>query len=558
MFKLKNSLLLMAPLLLIAIITYLLLNQNSRLPALKTTSPWFQEGLVALKMASRREINNNPGAARNIILFIGDGMGISTVTAARIFAGQQEGLAGEEYRLSFENFPWTGLARTYNTNQQTPDSAGTMTAMMTGIKTRAGVININETVERANCTSYQNTQNANLMSALELAEIAGKSTGIVTTARLTHATPAAAYANTPERDWEASTRLDEDTPPNSCEDIASQFISFSERLRTTLGVQDELFDGIDLAFGGGRAMFFGEDPPNLTGFSEAIEEGQRKDSRNLIAEWISAGGIYVMDQSSFDQLDDQDGRNILGLFNASHMRYESDRANDPAGEPSLTEMTLKAIDILEEDEDGYFLVVEAGRIDHAHHNNNAFNALNETIELSRAVAAALNESDIEETLIIVTADHSHVMTMAGYPTRGNPILGKVITNDEAGNPLNTFALDSQEQPYTTLNYINGRGFADLGSRTDGSYPRLELDEGEEPPTLPGRVNINGIDTQAAGYHQEAFIPLYAGETHSGEDVPIYAIGPGSHLLSGSIEQQVIFHVMNHAGKLQELAEEVLQ
>ncbi len=558
MFKLKNSPLLLLPLLLIAIITYLLLSRNSSLPTLNTSSPWFQDGLAAVEMARKREINNSPGAARNIILFIGDGMSTSTVTAARIFAGQQQGLAGEEFSLSFENFPWTGLSRTYNTNQQTPDSAGTMTAMMTGIKTRAGVISVSESVERANCESYQSMPNANLMSALELAEIAGKATGIVSTARLTHATPAAAYAKTPERDWEATTRLDEDDPPNTCEDIASQFISFSERLQTSLGVQDERIDGIDLAFGGGRAMFFAEDPENLTGFSENTEEGQRKDQRNLIAEWVSGGGIYVMDQSSFDQLDDQDERNILGLFNASHMRFESDRANDTAGEPSLTEMTLKAIDILEEDEDGYFLVVEAGRIDHAHHNNNAYNALNETVELSRAVAAALSVSNTEETLIIVTADHSHVMTMAGYPTRGNPILGKVITNDEAGNPLSTFALDSQEQPYTTLNYMNGRGFADLGNRTDGNYPQLELEEGEVAPPLPGRMDISDIDTQAAGYHQEAFIPLYSGETHGGEDVPIYAIGPGSHLLSGAIEQQVIFHVMNHAGKLQELAEEALK
>ena len=559
MFKFnKGILLIVTPLILIAVISFLLLAQSERLPTLNTASPWFRDGEAAIELARSKGINNNAGAARNIILFVGDGMSMTTVTAARIFAGQQNGESGEENRLSFEHFPWTGLSRTYNTNQQTPDSAGTMTAMITGIKTRAGVISIADTVERASCDSYQQARNPDLMTALELAEIAGKATGIVSTARLTHATPAATYAKIPERDWEASTSPGEDDPPNTCEDIASQFISFAQRLRATLGVEDNGIDGIDVAFGGGRAMFFDEDPENLTGFSEATEEGAREDGRNLIREWLSQGGLYVMDKSSFDQLSDQESRNILGLFNASHMHFEADRQNDAAGEPSITEMTLKAIDILEEDDDGFFLMVEAGRIDHAHHNNNAYNALNETVELSRAVAAALAATDPDETLIIVTADHSHVMTMAGYPTRGNPILGKVITNDDGGNPESDYALDNTDLPYTTLNYMNGTGFADLGDRSDGNYPRLQLEEGQEPPPLPGRMDLTNIDTQTPGYHQEAFIPFAGGETHGGEDVPIYATGPGAHLLSGAIEQNVIFHVMNFAGNLQGLAKAALK
>ena len=559
MFKLKiNPLLFAIPLILIIVISILLLSRDSRLPGLNTTSPWFRAGLESLENARNRPINNSAGAAKNIILFVGDGMSMTTVTAARIFAGQQSGQNGEEHVLSFEQFPWSGLSRTYNTNQQTPDSSGTMTAMMTGIKTRAGVLNIREEVERASCENYLGTANADLMTALELAEIAGKATGIVSTARLTHATPAAAYAKSPERDWEASTSPGEEDPPNDCQDIASQLIGFAGRLRNSLNTTNTEIDGIDLAFGGGRAMFYAEDPENLVGFAESTEEGAREDGRNLIREWINQGGIYVMDQSSFDLLSNEENRNILGLFDSSHMHFEADRHNDEAGEPSLTEMTIKAIDILEEDSDGFFLVIEAGRIDHAHHNNNAYNALNETLELSNAVAAALDATDSDETLIIVTADHSHVMTMAGYPTRGNPILGKVISNDASGNPQAEYELDNNGLPYTTLNYMNGLGFADLEERTDGNYPRLELEEGEEPPPLPGRVDLSNVDTEIPGFHQEAFIPFRDGETHAGEDVPIYASGPGAHLLSGSIEQNVIFHVMNFAGNLQQLAEEALE
>ncbi len=524
-------------------------SQSDSLSTLTNQSAWYQDGVSALELARSKTINNNPGSAKNIILFVGDGMSMTTVTAARIYAGQQQQQNGEEYQLSFEKFPWTGLSKTYNTNQQTPDSAGTMTAMMTGVKTRAGVISVSEEVERASCENYQNLNSPDLMSALKLAEIAGKATGIVTTARLTHATPAAAYANSAERNWEAQ------TPSEDCLDIASQFINFSEHLKQSINSDDPEIDGIDIAFGGGRAMFFDQDPESIIGFSERANEGRRNDGQNLIQQWTSKGGAYVMDRAGFSSLNDKDSANILGLFNDSHMLYESDRKNDRAGEPSLTEMTLKAIDILEEDSDGFFLVVEAGRIDHAHHANNAYNALSDTLELSEAVAASFSATKSEETLIIVTADHSHVLSMSGYPTRGNPILGKVISNDNSGNPQTDFGLDETGMPYTTLTYANGRGFADYQERTDGNYETV--DPSSNQPTYFGRMDLSEVDTERPGFHQETLIPL-AAETHGGEDVPIYASGPGAHLISGNIEQNVIFHVMNYAGNLEKLAIEKLK
>lgn len=218
------------------------------------------------------------------------------------------------------------------------------------------------------------------------------------------------------------------------------------------------------------------------------------------------------------------------------MRYEANRLEDIAGEPSLTEMTLKAIELLANDENGFFLMVEAGRIDHAHHANNAYNALNEAAELSRAVQAAVNAVDTNETLVIVTADHSHVMTMAGYPQRGNPILGV------AGQ-------DTDGLPYTTLSYANGAGFDDNGTQTNA--------DSRIGPPAPGRHDLSNVDTQAPGYHQESLAGT-AGETHGGEDVGIYAVGPGAHLVSGSIEQNVIFHVMNFAGDLVNKARAVLE
>jgi len=513
-------------------------------------SDWYAQGAAAVDNASRRAYNNRPGAAKNIILFVGDGMGVSTVTAARIHAGQQQGLQGEEYQLSFEKFPWTGLSKTYNTNQQTSDSAGTMTAMMTGIKTRAGVISVDEKSRRGDCSSYLSEGN-DLITVLELAEIAGKATGIVSTARLTHATPAATYAKAPERNWESSENLSNEERDMGCRDIAQQLIDFESNLEAWVnrGNDHPNIDGIDVAFGGGRRAFFGEDPASLAGFAENPGEGRRNDGRNLITEWQNSHGLYVMDQAGFDAISASESRNVLGLFDPSHLHYEADRANDSAGEPSLTEMTLKAIDLLGNDDDGFFLMVEAGRIDHAHHAGNAFNALNDAVELSRAVDAAVNAVDTNETLIIVTADHSHTLTFSGYPTRGNPILGKVITNDSAGNPQSTPLLATDGLPYTTLGYANGAGFIDNGGETDADK------RGGAP--APGRHDLSAVDTTRPGFHQEALVPT-GGETHGGEDVAIYAIGPGAHLLSGVIEQNVIFHVMNFAGDLENSAVEALE
>jgi len=227
------------------------------------------------------------------------------------------------------------------------------------------------------------------------------------------------------------------------------------------------------------------------------------------------------------------------------MLYEADRGNDIAGEPSLTEMTTKAIDILDSNQQGFFLMVESGRIDHGHHANSAYNALTDTIEFSRAVQAAVDNTDSSETLIIVTADHGHVFTIAGYPKRGNPILGKVIKID-ADSP----ALAHDGMPYSTLGYASGPGFHDFGNETNADkvyYSKVHK----------GRADLTEVDTQASGFHQEALVPM-GWETHSGEDVAIYATGPGAHLVSGTHEQSVIFHIMNFAGNLVPRAEAALQ
>ena len=504
-----------------------------------SNNAWFSDAQTKLASAqdAASKVVTESGKAKNVILFVGDGMGISTITAARILAGQLQGEMGEDHQLSFETMPYSGFVKTYNVDAQTPDSAGTMTAMASGVKTDVGVIGIDEAVERGNCASGKGHE---LVTSLELAEIAGKSTGIVSTARITHATPAATYAKSADRNWEDISDMPASESAN-CEDIASQLVNFEKNLEVRFSGVD--VDGIEVVMGGGRRHFLPKDAAFNSADAVSAVEGDRTDARNLVTEWQTTypTGTYVMDQTGFDAISD-DATKVFGLFNESHMQYEADRGNDIAGEPSLSQMTEKAINVLDNNDKGFFLTVESGRIDHAHHAGNAYNALNDTIELANAVKVAMENTNPEETLIVVTADHSHVFTIAGYPKRGNPILGKVV-----GVGQTEPSLAADDMPYTTVGYTNGGGFRDLGNETDA-------DEGYNFAPVTGRVDLSNVDTTTPGFHQEALVPL-SSETHAGEDVGVYATGPGAHLVTGTNEQSFLFHVMDFAADFVKAADE---
>jgi alkaline phosphatase len=520
--------------------TSMTVQADNKLTGPQNASEWYAEGQQAIddNIATAQSAQNNiKQRAKNIIVFVGDGMGISTQTAARIYEGQQLGLNGEEHELFFETFPHLALAKTYNTNQQTPDSAGTMTAITTGAKTKAGLISVNQKTIRGDCDSQKGNE---LTTSLELAEIIGMSTGIVTTTRITHATPAATYAHIMDRNFEDDRDAKKFSNPGNCHDIARQLIEFPDRFK----LHYPWVNGLEVALGGGRRSFLerieGIDP-------EEGKKGERKDGRDLTKEWLSKypNAGYVWNQAQFDAISIDNVDHLLGLFDMSHMEYELDRHNDTGKEPSLSEMTQKAISLLEKNDQGFLLYVEAGRIDHAHHATNPIRALQDTVELAKAAKTAYNNTDPNETLIIVTADHSHVFTVGGYPTRGNPILGKVITNDKAGNPKQAEAMAADGLPYTTITYANGRGFHALKHGGDDIY--------EEDVNLEGRADLSDVDTTHQGFHSEVAVPLEA-ETHAAEDVAIYATGPGSAMVSGLIEQNAIYHIIDKAAQLENRAQ----
>ncbi|XP_069138030.1 alkaline phosphatase-like [Argopecten irradians] len=469
--------------------------------AISTVSATDWEQMARDMLANELKVEQNFNLAKNIIVFIGDGMSMPTITAARILKGQRNNQSGEETVLKWEEFPNLALSKTYGSNKQIPDSAATATAILCGVKANWYTFGVRDTVIKNNCSSQQGQA---VESILDHFQADNRATGVISTARLTHATPASTYAHTANRGWEGDVSMK--GVEGNCKDIAYQFVHENQNIR--------------VAMGGGRRFFL----PNDTNDPEtnSIDSNQRQDGRNLIEDWKSIQAAegrrhsYVWNKQQFDAIDPATTDYLLGLFHPSHMQYNYQRDSGPNGEPSLTEMVSKAIKILRRHDRGFFLLVEGARIDHAHHDGLANIALDETIQLESAVREAVRLTDESDTLIITTADHSHVFTMGGYPKRGNDILG--YTDPIADEvPLDGI-------PYATLGYSNGPGYR-WGNRSE--------------------FNNSQADTRDMRFMAEAAVP-FEYETHGGDDVPIYSRGPMSHLLNGVKEEHYIAHFMQYA------------
>ena len=496
--------------------TLQIINSDMSHSNIKSTDSWYHEGnnwlQHRLAVLQVEDSNQNVNPAQNVILFIGDGMSITTLTAARIWQGQQQGLLGEEHFLHFETFPHTALIKTYNTNQQTPDSAGTMSAMMTGVKTRAGLISMGTEQELGDCKNSKRYQQQTLF---EWGHKQGFDTGVVTTARLTHATPAATYAHSPDRGWEGDYDRHLNAYWYGCDSIAKQLINTAFPA------------GLDLAFGGGGSKL----ETYYTDFKQQFPDGRLlTDNQDLQAL------NFTPATRSASNSNVQVGP-ILGVFSAGHLSYELDRNNkEGVNQPSLQQMTKKAIQYFQQRNGRYLLVIEGARIDHAHHKGNAARALSETSSLANAVKLADEMTADDDTLIIVTADHSHSFTMAGYPKRGNPILGI------SKNQKNEIVLANDGVPYTTLGYANGQAYGRQLKKAD------EVGEGLLD-------NTEFVDSEQVDFRQGVAVQL-AFETHGSDDVALHAKGPAAYLFSGLMEQHEIFHTIlqavNKSAKSQDL------
>lgn len=460
---------------------------------------WTQRAQSYVQSKLNSKLNTNK--AKNVIFFIGDGMSIATVAAARMYTGK------EENELSFEQFPHYGLAQTYCVDKQVADSACSAVAFLAGVKTNNRLLGLNANVLSRQCVVNEADH---VDSIIAWAQNSKKATGIVTTTRITHATPGGAYAHVAHRDWENNGAISSacrNTP--GVTDIAHQMVYNKEAMN------------LKVILGGGRRHF-----RNSTVYDEEGYLGARTDGRDLINEWLEernkqGTAKYVSHKQQLDEIDIHSTDFLLGLFEDDHCLYHLDVLNDHLAhqEPSLTDMTVKALKMLQKEENGYFLFVEGGRIDHAHHGTRPQRALEETKELARAVDMVRKMTDVEDTLIVVSADHSHVMTYNGYPDRGTNILGLAEVSLEDG------------LPYQTLSYSNGPGYATTF-------------EGDTNT----RVNLLNVDLKNPSHRPAATVPL-SSESHAGEDVSVYASGPWSHLFVGSYEQNIIPLAMAYAAQI---------
>jgi len=503
---------------------------------------WNELGLEELMKAEQNAKKEE--VVKNIIIFVGDGMSIPTVTAARIMKTQlcseddtcqaatrkisTEGNSGE---LSWESFPHLGHSKTYSVTRMVPDSAATASAMFSGVKTVGYTLGFDSHI--VNNDPASEAVATPVSTVLSWAQDAGMATGVVTTTRITHATPAALYAHTANRNWECDSKMPDDRPETVL-DIARQLVERSPGNKT------------DIVLGGGLANFspldyiVPNDPTDAPATStESTTSAQqpnpklprfdygdytynchRDDQVDLVELWQNkTQGKFI--SSREELLDDSlmSESQVLGLFAWSHNPYE-DQGTEA---PTLKQMTETAIKYLKQKSGnkGFFLMVEGGKIDHAHHESMAVRALRETIGLDRAVESAVELTDDDDTLIIVTADHAHTFSIGGYPDRFADITREVYEDED------TPTLADDDAPFTILEYGNGGGFY-------GNY--IE----------DGKIVRKGVPEKSLDftYQQSSGIPMF--ETHGGDDVGIWASGPMSHFFHGTHEQSYIGHVMSYA------------
>ena len=411
---------------------------------------------------------------KNVILLIGDGMGPEAVGLAIYYNRFMNGM---EIRLNLERLMGagnTGYCLTYQYGTVVTDSASAATALASGVKTRDAIIG-------------KDHDGRPMKSIVDVARQLGKSAGVISDTRLTHATPAAFYANIIHRDME--------------NEIAAQLIERGD---------------LAVAFSGGAQHFVPagtkvEDHPSLKGIDKKAGWGgsRREDSRDLVGEAKNRGYAVVANDRELSALDAQKTDKVLGLFSASGFPSAIDRQpHHQTGVPRLSQLTAKALDILKKNSKGFFLMVEGGQVDWVEHGNDVASVLHEMLEFDHTIGLVMAFAEQNpDTLIIVTADHD---------TGG---LGIAYNNVQPPAPMK---LSTGETWRTKYNFAEKVIFEKMAKQKK-SFQKMAIDSKGDPAALKREVEENTAFTIS----EEQAAALVAKDAKRREYSEFYSEGAGN-------------------------------
>jgi alkaline phosphatase len=424
------------------------------------------------------------GQAKNIILMIGDGMGPSHVGLAWLYATRE--LGKDLVMTEVMNRGQTAYMVNDTADSTVTESAAAAVQMATGVKVLARSIGVGP-------------DGRILKTILEMAKEKGKATGLVTTSGITDATPAGFVAHVEKRSEE--------------EKIAEQLVK----------------SDVNILFGGRETFFLPE-----------AEKGKRKDGRNLLNEARENGYAVV---ETAEEMKKVEGKKILGLFNPDNMLFEIDRKGST--EPSLAEMTIKALDLLSKNESGFFLMVEAGRIDHAAHHHDIAGVVWDLLAFDEAIKAAYDfQKRNPDTLLIITADHeTGGLMVLPYAQTGEEYEGinlKAISQIKASHEKRDKELGKDPSPEKIREVIK-------------TYYGIELKD-EEVKTIKDNT-LKKLDPRHFHYDWDGSIGFvlrlyhrigWATDSHSATPLFLWGIGPGSEKLRGWKHNTELFTIMKEA------------
>lgn len=430
--------------------------------------------------------------AKYVFYFIGDGMGLNQVNTTEMYLGEKQGRIGTE-PLCFASFPVAGMATTFSASNSITDSSAGGTALATGVKTYNDAIGVDANKER-------------VMSVAERAKRAGKKVGVTTSVSIDHATPAAFYGHQPDR---------------------SMYYEIALQLPEA---------GFDFYAG--------------SGFLKPARTFDKKDAPSIYPIFEQAGYTIARGLDEYKAKADGAGKMVLMQkegANSSSLPYAIDRRE---GDLTLAQITESAIDFLSRDnKKGFFLMVEGGKIDWACHSNDPATMVKEVIDMDNAVRVAYEfyKKHPKETLIVITADHE----------TGGLALGN------SNYTLNLKSLDCQKQSVDLLS----RALTDLrkskGNKATWEDVKALLTErmgfwGELTPTWEQEKMLrdefessfvrNKVVFEESLYSKTEPLAAVAKKvlsqmsklgwttgSHSAEYVPVFAVGAGSKLFMGKMD-----------------------